>query len=201
METRDLKKLKRVELYEIMLAQSEEIDRLRAELEQKDQELAQRQIDIAEAGSIAEASLALTHVFDEAQKAADLYLQNVQDHAVELLTARLQQRTHDRALDTSKGAPGSASPARATSTAPHTPGAAGAHSAPSHAHVRDALEAATAATASMPATPAPAAPKAAPAAEHATPAAAPTIPADSPKHSALTGLSGITGRLRKIGGR
>lgn len=77
MDKRDLSKLKRSELLEIMLAQSEEIDRLRAELAQKDQQLQDRQIAIANAGSIAEAALSVTKVFDEAQKAADLYLDNV----------------------------------------------------------------------------------------------------------------------------
>lgn len=76
-DKRDLSKLKRSELLEIMLAQSEEIDRLRAEVAEKDRLLRERQIAIAESGSIAEASLRLTKVFEEAQKAADLYLYNV----------------------------------------------------------------------------------------------------------------------------
>ena len=71
-------KLKRSELLEIILAQSEEIERLRAELAQKDAELESRRIAIAESGSIAEASLKLTRIFEEAQKAADLYVANVQ---------------------------------------------------------------------------------------------------------------------------
>lgn len=77
----DLSKLKRTELLEIMLAQSEEIDRLRAELAEKDQLLKDREIKIAESGSLAEASLKLTRVFEEAQKAADLYLYNVRSRA------------------------------------------------------------------------------------------------------------------------
>ncbi len=77
-ERKNLSKLKRSELLEIILAQSEEIERLRAELAQKDAELESRRIAIAESGSIAEASLKLTRVFEEAQKAADLYVANVQ---------------------------------------------------------------------------------------------------------------------------
>lgn len=80
---RDLSKLKRSELLEIMLAQSEEIDRLRQELAKKDEELADRRITIAESGSIAEASLRLTRVFEEAQRAADLYLDNVRRESSE----------------------------------------------------------------------------------------------------------------------
>ncbi|MGI6535202.1 MAG: hypothetical protein ACOX12_02115 [Eggerthellaceae bacterium] len=76
-ERKNLSKLKRSELLEIILAQSEEIERLRAELAEKDAELESKRIAIAESGSIAEASLKLTHIFEDAQKAADLYLANV----------------------------------------------------------------------------------------------------------------------------
>lgn len=76
-ERKRLSKLKRSELLEIILAQSNEIERLRAELAEKDKELESKRIAISESGSIAEASLKLTHIFEDAQKAADLYLANV----------------------------------------------------------------------------------------------------------------------------
>ena len=66
------RRLKRIELYEIMLAQSKEIDRLKA-----NEKLENQEIKLANASSIAEASLSLTNVFEESQKAADLYLKNV----------------------------------------------------------------------------------------------------------------------------
>ncbi|HFR3395504.1 TPA: DNA repair protein [Streptococcus suis] len=68
-----------MELYEIMLAQSEEIDCLRNQLEKIKTELADRRIMISQSGSIAEASMKLTNIFEEAQKAADLYLYNVKN--------------------------------------------------------------------------------------------------------------------------
>mgnify|MGYP000706337408 FL=1 len=77
MNEKDFRKLKRVELYEIMLAQAEEIDDLRAKLAAAKKELKNRRIDIQRSGSIAEASLKLTKIFEEAQKAADLYLSNI----------------------------------------------------------------------------------------------------------------------------
>ena len=77
MNEKDFRKLKRVELYEIMLAQAEEIDNLRAQLAAAKKELKNKRIDIQRSGSIAEASLKLTKVFEEAQKAADLYLSNI----------------------------------------------------------------------------------------------------------------------------
>ena len=77
MNEKDFRKLKRVELYEIMLAQAEEIDDLRAKLAATKKELKNKRIDIQQSGSIAEASLKLTNVFEEAQKVADLYLSNI----------------------------------------------------------------------------------------------------------------------------
>ncbi|MCK3817788.1 DNA repair protein [Streptococcus suis] len=62
-----------------MLAQSEEIDCLRNQLEKIKTELADRRIMISQSGSIAEASMKLTNIFEEAQKAADLYLYNVKN--------------------------------------------------------------------------------------------------------------------------
>ena len=77
MNEKDFRKLKRVELYEIMLAQAEEIDDLRNQLTAAKKELENKRIDIQRSGSIAEASLKLTKIFEEAQKAADLYLSNI----------------------------------------------------------------------------------------------------------------------------
>ena len=77
MNEKDFRKLKRVELYEIMLAQAEEIDDLRAKLAAAKKELKNKRIDIQRSGSIAEASLKLTKIFEEARKAADLYLSNI----------------------------------------------------------------------------------------------------------------------------
>ena len=77
MNEKDFRKFKWVELYEIMLAQAEEIDDLRAQLAAAKKELENKRIDIQQSGSIAEASLKLTKVFEEAQKAADLYLSNI----------------------------------------------------------------------------------------------------------------------------
>ena len=73
----DFARLKKKELLEIMLRQGEEIDSLRAKIAELEKQLYSREIKIGKAGSIAEASLALTSVFEEAQKAANLYLENV----------------------------------------------------------------------------------------------------------------------------
>ena len=77
MTDKELHRLRRDELLEILLSQQKEIDRLNAALEAAEKKLAEREILITNAGSIAEASLALTEVFAEAQRAADLYIENI----------------------------------------------------------------------------------------------------------------------------
>lgn len=81
MTDKTLRKMSRRELMELLLAQSKEVERLRAELEQAEQKLRSRQILLREAGSIAEASLRLNEVFESAQRAADQYLLNVKQLA------------------------------------------------------------------------------------------------------------------------
>ena len=76
-EKPELLKLKKHELLEIMLKQGEEIDRLRSKVEELEKALDQRKIDLENAGSIAEASLKVTKVFEEAEKAAQIYLDNI----------------------------------------------------------------------------------------------------------------------------
>ena len=77
MTEKELLKLKRSELLEIMLAQSKEIDSLREQIEEMKAKLEDKEIAISKSGSIAEASLRLTKIFDEAQKAVDLYVANI----------------------------------------------------------------------------------------------------------------------------
>lgn len=81
MTEKELLKLKKSELLEIMLAQSKEIDSLREQLAKAKAKLKDKKIAIDESGSIAEASLRLTKVFEEAQKAADLYVENIKRRA------------------------------------------------------------------------------------------------------------------------
>ena len=73
----DLLKLKKKDLLEIMLRQSEEIDELRAQIADLQAKLDDRDFQFNRIGSIAEASLAVTNIFQEAEKAAKLYLENI----------------------------------------------------------------------------------------------------------------------------
>lgn len=73
----DLSKMKKKELLEIMLAQGKEIDSLRARISELEAQLANREFEFSKIGSIAEASLAVTNIFKEADDAARTYLENI----------------------------------------------------------------------------------------------------------------------------
>ena len=77
MTDKDLRKLNRVELLQMLLEQGRQNDALRAQLDQANAQLASRQVALDEAGSIAEASMQLNQVFASAQRAADQYLENI----------------------------------------------------------------------------------------------------------------------------
>lgn len=76
-EKPDLTKLKKRELLEIMLAQGKEIDSLRERVAELEAELENREFEFSKIGSIAEASLAVTKIFVEAEEAAKVYLENI----------------------------------------------------------------------------------------------------------------------------
>lgn len=81
MTDKELKRLKRVDLFELLIAQSRENDRLRAELEEARSKLEARELTLKQAGSIAEAALRLNKVFEAAQAAADQYILSVKAQA------------------------------------------------------------------------------------------------------------------------
>ena len=78
MTDKELRKLNRSELLELMLEQSREIDKLQAELEETREALQERNLKIESCGSIAEAAAEVNSLFHAAQRAADMYLLNVQ---------------------------------------------------------------------------------------------------------------------------
>ncbi len=77
MTDKELASLRRNELLELLLMQTRKVKELEKEIEDLKGQLADRQILLEKAGSIAEASLSLNKVFEAAQAAADQYLENV----------------------------------------------------------------------------------------------------------------------------
>ncbi|BCP59038.1 DNA repair protein [Streptococcus suis] len=79
MDERKLRRLKKVELLGIMLAQSRRIDELEKKVEEMERQLSEKRIKVENAGSLAEAAIQLTSIFEEAQKVADIYLTNLKN--------------------------------------------------------------------------------------------------------------------------
>ena len=76
-QIRKIKKLKRMDLLEILLAQSKRIDELEKELEETKRQLLSKKIKIRKIGTLAEASLQLNAIFEDADAAAKQYLHNI----------------------------------------------------------------------------------------------------------------------------
>lgn len=77
MTDKEFKHLSRSELIDIIYTlrkNQETLEKMNAALKEK---LAAREIKIENAGSIAEAAIAISNVFEDAQKAADMYLEQI----------------------------------------------------------------------------------------------------------------------------
>ena len=83
MTDKELKRLKRTELLEMLIAQVKENEQLQAELDIANETLKNRTIIIEQAGSIAEAALQLNGVFAAAEAAAAQYLENIKQRCAE----------------------------------------------------------------------------------------------------------------------
>ena len=78
MSNKSLSKLTRSELLDLLYEQEKRVEELEKRNKQLQAEVEDRKIKLSKVGSIADASMALSNVFAEAQKAVDLYLENVQ---------------------------------------------------------------------------------------------------------------------------
>lgn len=78
MVEKELKKLSRRELLEILIVQTKRVERLEAQLAEAQKVIADRRIMVDRIGNLAEACLAVNGVFEAAQKAAAQYLENVE---------------------------------------------------------------------------------------------------------------------------
>jgi len=96
---KDIKKLSRTDLLELLLEQAEENEKLRRELAKAQMQIAEKRIVLDKCGSIAEASLQLSGIFAAAQKAADEYLENVKQYSEsrEEVFARILAEANDAA--------------------------------------------------------------------------------------------------------
>ena len=81
---KDLRKLNRYQLLELLVVQTEKADKLQIRLEEAEKKLNEKDIKMTSLGSIAEASLQLGGVFQAAQQAADMYINAAKKRAEEI---------------------------------------------------------------------------------------------------------------------
>lgn len=86
MTEKELRKLNRTELLELLILQSKEMGKLQLqlkdaqlEIEDLQEKLDDKHLQLQKVGSIAEAAISVNGVFEAAQKAADQYLDSVKD--------------------------------------------------------------------------------------------------------------------------
>ncbi len=72
-----LSKMSRKELLEMLLEQSKLLDSRQEEIDRLKEQLEERRVVAEKAGSIAEAAIRISGVFEAAQKAADIYLKSI----------------------------------------------------------------------------------------------------------------------------
>lgn len=99
MTDKELRKLSRAELLEMLLAQTIEVDNLKAQVLKLTEKVEKKDIIISNAGSIAEASLMLNGVFEAAQNAADQFLQNVAGADLDFATPAANTETPESLLN------------------------------------------------------------------------------------------------------
>ena len=94
MTDKELRKLRRDDLLQILINQQKQIDALNEQLEQSRAALANRDIAIQEAGTLAEAALKMNGVFESAQNAAEEYVQQMRKRA-DALVAEAEKRSSE----------------------------------------------------------------------------------------------------------
>lgn len=88
MTDKELRKLGRSDLLEILLAQSKEISELKENIRTLTEQLEDRTIKYESAGSLAEAVVNVSGIIDAAQRAADLYLDNIRNSTSDISEAQ-----------------------------------------------------------------------------------------------------------------
>ena len=98
MTEKELRRLRRTELLELLLEETRRAEALAAELEETKAALADRSIRMEHSGTLAEAALRVSGVLEAADEAAKLYLENLrtQDGDPEGLQARMLEETEAR---------------------------------------------------------------------------------------------------------
>ena len=99
MTEKELRRLSRADLLEMLIAQSEELRDVKERLKSAETILASRVIEINTAGSIAEASLRLNGVFEAAQAACEQYMENIRllNERSQLVCRQMEKESREQA--------------------------------------------------------------------------------------------------------
>ena len=79
MDSKELKKMSRKDMLVILLEQTKRIRELEDELEKANEKLESKKVVFKNAGSLADAALQLSGIFNTAQEAATIYLSNIKE--------------------------------------------------------------------------------------------------------------------------
>ena len=91
MTEKELHKLNRYQLLELLIMQTQEVETLREQLANLTEQQQQQELRIADLGSVAEASLQLSGVFEAAQDAADRYVEAARKQAEDIVAQATRQ--------------------------------------------------------------------------------------------------------------
>lgn len=107
MKEKELKRLSRAELLDLLLVQTKEAERLRKRLEKAEQELADRNVQIEKAGDLAHAVVQINGVMEAAQAAAQQYLDNIvrMEKETKLRCEKMIAEAQEKAAGIHKSAP------------------------------------------------------------------------------------------------
>lgn len=99
MTEKELRKLSRSDLLELLIHQSKQVQLLQDKLTQAEAALQNRELIINQAGSIADAALQLNGVFEAAQAACQQYIDNIKQLSERQasLCAQLEEESRQRA--------------------------------------------------------------------------------------------------------
>ena len=95
MTDKELRRLSRRELLEMLITQTRKVEQLEKQLAEANERLRDKLIQIEESGSLAEAVMRLNGVFEAAQNAAQQYLDNIKDRTTKAETAE-QEDAHEQ---------------------------------------------------------------------------------------------------------
>ena len=79
MTNRELRKLNRTDLLKLLLAEKKENEALCTQLQQMREQLENRQLQIDQSGSLAEAALKLSGIFEAAESACQYFTENIRN--------------------------------------------------------------------------------------------------------------------------